>query len=75
MYYTNEDWDLMRANLEANKDILADIDIGSEDYAQKMVELVNQKQRMLREHRERERRNKPLTKGEQMEYMMNYVKS
>jgi hypothetical protein len=64
---------LIRAKLEANRDILADI--GSDDYAKKMVKLINEKKRLIREQRERDRMNNPMSKGEQREYMMNYLKS
>lgn len=37
--------------------------------------MINEKKRLLKEQRERERKNRPLTKGEQREYMINYVKS
>ena len=40
-----------------------------------MVHMINEKKRLLKEQRERERKNRPLTKGEQREYMINYVKS
>ncbi|GKD47335.1 hypothetical protein Tco_1271980 [Tanacetum coccineum] len=45
-YYTKEDWDSVRAKLEANRDLsskVLSIDFSSDDFAKKMVELINEK--------------------------------
>ncbi|GJS30747.1 hypothetical protein Tco_0491367 [Tanacetum coccineum] len=45
-YYTEEDWDSVRAKLEANRDLsskVLSIDFSSDDFAKKMVELINEK--------------------------------
>ncbi|GKA73792.1 hypothetical protein Tco_0780094 [Tanacetum coccineum] len=47
-YYTEEDWDSVRAKLEANRDLsskVLSIDFSSDDFAKKMVELINEKKR------------------------------
>ncbi|GKB01482.1 hypothetical protein Tco_0829526 [Tanacetum coccineum] len=57
-YYTEEDWDSVRAKLEANRDLsskVLSIDFSSDDFAKKMVELINEKKRLYKEQRERER--------------------
>ncbi|GJW41931.1 hypothetical protein Tco_0070730 [Tanacetum coccineum] len=55
-YYTEEDWDSVRAKLEANRDLsskVLSIDFSSDDFAKKMVELINEKKRLYKEQRER----------------------
>ncbi|GKE42507.1 hypothetical protein Tco_1469791, partial [Tanacetum coccineum] len=79
-YYTEEDWDSVRAKLEANRDLsskVLSIDFSSDDFAKKMLELINEKKRLYKEHRERERdrRNRHMTQAEQTEYMIKYLKS
>ncbi|GJW03226.1 hypothetical protein Tco_1562082 [Tanacetum coccineum] len=77
-YYTEEDWDSVRAKLEANRDLsskVLSIDFSSDDFAKKMVELINEKKRLYKEQRERDRRNRPMTQAEQREYMIKYLKS
>ncbi|GJV90587.1 hypothetical protein Tco_1538400 [Tanacetum coccineum] len=77
-YYTEEDWDLVRAKLEASRDLsskVLSIDFSSDDFAKKMVELINEKKRLYKEQKERDRRNRPMTQAEQREYMIKYLKS
>ncbi|GKE32988.1 hypothetical protein Tco_1452310 [Tanacetum coccineum] len=81
-YYTKEVWDSVKAKLEANRDLsskVLSIDFSSDDFAKKMVELINEKKRLYKEQRERERerdrRNRPMTQAEQREYMIKYLKS
>ncbi|GJW81247.1 hypothetical protein Tco_0145222, partial [Tanacetum coccineum] len=62
-YYTEEDWDSVRAKLEANRDLsskVLSIDSSSDDFAKKMVELINEKKRLYKEQRERDRRESDL---------------
>ncbi|GKF69822.1 hypothetical protein Tco_0202879, partial [Tanacetum coccineum] len=68
----------VRAKLEANRDLSSkelSIDFSSDDFAKKMVELINEKKRLYKENRERDRRNRPMTQAEQREYMIKYLKS
>ncbi|GJR40755.1 ribonuclease H-like domain-containing protein [Tanacetum coccineum] len=51
-YYTEEDWDSVRAKLDANRDLsskVLSIDFSSDDFAKKMVELINEKKRLYKE--------------------------
>ncbi|GJS73266.1 hypothetical protein Tco_0706570 [Tanacetum coccineum] len=77
-HYTDKDWDLIRAKIEANAE-LSNIVLGSglqgEDFAKKMVELVNQRKKHFAEERARAKRNKPLTQSQLRTYMMNYLKN
>ncbi|GJW87831.1 putative ribonuclease H-like domain-containing protein, partial [Tanacetum coccineum] len=51
-YYTEEDWDLIRARMEASTELRKSVfgtDIDAEDYAKKMVELVEKRRKGIRE--------------------------
>ncbi|GJT06130.1 hypothetical protein Tco_0840592 [Tanacetum coccineum] len=77
-HYTDEDWDLIRAKIEANAELSKSV-LGSglqgEDFAKKMVELVNQRKKHFAEERARAKRNKPITQSQPRTYMMNYLKN
>ncbi|GKE63808.1 hypothetical protein Tco_1514175, partial [Tanacetum coccineum] len=77
-HYTNEDWDLIRAKLEANAELSKSM-LGSEaqgeDFAKKMVDLVNQRKKYFAEQRAKAKRNKPMTQTQLKTYMMNYLKN
>ncbi|GJS88814.1 hypothetical protein Tco_0771450 [Tanacetum coccineum] len=77
-HYTDEDWDLIRAKIEANAELSKSV-LGSglqgEDFAKKMVELVNQRKKHFAEERARAKRNKPMTQSQLRTYMMNYLKN
>ncbi|GJV07846.1 hypothetical protein Tco_1345502 [Tanacetum coccineum] len=77
-HYTNEDWDLIRAKLEANAELSKSM-LGSEaqgeDFAKRMVDLVNQRKKYFAEERAKAKRNKPMTESQLKTYMMNYLKN
>ncbi|GJU47235.1 hypothetical protein Tco_1204501 [Tanacetum coccineum] len=77
-HYTDEDWDLIRAKIEANAELSKSV-LGSglqgEDFAKKMVDLVNQRKKHFAEERARAKRNKPMTQSQLRTYMMNYLKN
>ncbi|GJT85630.1 hypothetical protein Tco_1067347 [Tanacetum coccineum] len=77
-HYIDEDWDLIRAKIEANAELSKSV-LGSglqrEDFATKMVELVNQRKKHFAEERARAKRNKPITQSQLRTYMMNYLKN
>ncbi|GKC06088.1 hypothetical protein Tco_0997698 [Tanacetum coccineum] len=53
-YYTKEDWDVIRAKLEANTELTKDVlgkDVPEPDFAKRMVDMVNQRKK----HYSRER--------------------
>ncbi|GJS66465.1 hypothetical protein Tco_0681029 [Tanacetum coccineum] len=65
-HYTSEDWDLIRAKLEANAELSKNIlgsEIQGEDFAKKMVDLVNQRKKFFAEERAKAKRNKPMTQS------------
>ncbi|GJT94695.1 hypothetical protein Tco_1090213 [Tanacetum coccineum] len=55
-HYTDEDWDLIRAKIEANAELSKSVlgsDLQGEDFAKKMVDLVNQRKKHFAEERAR----------------------
>ncbi|GKD04173.1 hypothetical protein Tco_1179147 [Tanacetum coccineum] len=77
-HYTDEDWDLIRAKIEANAELSKSMlgsDLQGEDFAKKMVDLVNQRKKYFAEERARAKRNKPMTQSQLKTYMMNYLKN
>ncbi|GJS44302.1 hypothetical protein Tco_0569345 [Tanacetum coccineum] len=77
-HYTNEDWDLVRAKIEANAELSKSMlgsDLQGKDFAKKMVDLVNQRKKYFAEERARAKRNKPMTQSQLKTYMMNYLKN
>ncbi|GJV91016.1 putative ribonuclease H-like domain-containing protein [Tanacetum coccineum] len=76
--YTEEDWDTIRAKLEANAELKESVlgkDLTIEDYAKRMVELVNQRRKHFAEERARAKRNKPMTQTQLRNYMSNFLKN
>ncbi|GJW34515.1 hypothetical protein Tco_0054547 [Tanacetum coccineum] len=68
-HYTNEDWDLIRAKIEANAELSKSMlgsELQGEDFAKKMVDLVNQRKKYFAEERARAKRNKPMTQSQLM---------
>ncbi|GJV93051.1 hypothetical protein Tco_1540864 [Tanacetum coccineum] len=77
-HYTEEDWDAIRAKLEANAELTKSVlgkELPEEDFAKKMVELVNQRKKFFAEERAKARRSKPMTQSQLRNYMMNYLKN
>ncbi|GJY75892.1 hypothetical protein Tco_0481008 [Tanacetum coccineum] len=59
-HYTEEDWDVIRAKLEANAELTKSMlgsDLPEEEFAKKMVDLVNQRKKFFAEERAKARRN------------------
>ncbi|GJX76101.1 hypothetical protein Tco_0322912 [Tanacetum coccineum] len=76
--FTEEDWDTIRAKLEANTELKESVlgkDLIVEDYAKRMVELVNQRRKHFAEERARAKRNKPMTQTQLRNYMSNFLKN
>ncbi|GJX97743.1 hypothetical protein Tco_0353541 [Tanacetum coccineum] len=63
----DQNWDLIRAKLEANAELSKNIlgsEIQGEDFAKKMVDLVNQRKKFFAEKRAKAKRNKPMTQSQ-----------
>ncbi|GJX64053.1 hypothetical protein Tco_0298396 [Tanacetum coccineum] len=77
-YYTEEDWDAIRAKLEANAELTKDVlgkDLPEQDFAKRMVDMVNQRKKHFTEERAKAKRNKPMTQLQLRIYMSNYLKN
>ncbi|GJZ52629.1 ribonuclease H-like domain-containing protein [Tanacetum coccineum] len=67
-----------KAKLEANAELTKNVlgkELPEEDFAKKMVELVNQRKKFFAEERAKARRSKPMTQSQLRNYMMNYLKN
>ncbi|GJS39975.1 synaptobrevin, longin-like domain protein [Tanacetum coccineum] len=81
-FYTKEDWDTIRAKLEANADLVKEIageDVSKADYAQRMAGLISQRRKLIAKQKEKAQRDKPMTQikkltdeelKEKFEYLM-----
>ncbi|GJW84347.1 hypothetical protein Tco_0157492 [Tanacetum coccineum] len=77
-FYTEEDWDTIRAKLEANADLVKEIageDVSEADYAQRMVGLISQRRKLIAEQKAKAQRDKPMTQSQQRQYMATYLKN
>ncbi|GKA78803.1 hypothetical protein Tco_0785340 [Tanacetum coccineum] len=64
----------IEANAELSKGMLGS-KLQGEDFAKKMVDLVNQRKKYFVEERAKAKRNKPMTQSQLKTYMMNYLKN
>ncbi|GKB83894.1 hypothetical protein Tco_0950789 [Tanacetum coccineum] len=65
-FYIEEDWDAIRAKLEANAELTKDVlgkDLSEQDFVKRMVDLVNQRKKHFAEERAKAKRNKPMTQS------------
>ncbi|GKA85908.1 hypothetical protein Tco_0807562 [Tanacetum coccineum] len=77
-YYTEEDWDAIRARLEANAELTKDVlgkDLPEQDFTKRMVDMVNQRKKHFTKERAKAKRNKPMTQSQLRIYMSNYLKN
>ncbi|GJX62201.1 hypothetical protein Tco_0295101, partial [Tanacetum coccineum] len=77
-YYTEEDWETIRAKLEANAELnksLQGESMTSEYFAKRMVEMINQKKKFYAEQKAKARRSKPMTQAQQRDYMSTFIKN
>ncbi|GKB01861.1 putative ribonuclease H-like domain-containing protein, partial [Tanacetum coccineum] len=66
-FYTEEDWDVIRAKLEANAELSKDVlgkDLPEQDFAKRMVDMVNQRKKYFAEERAKAKRNKSMTQSQ-----------
>ncbi|GJY92450.1 hypothetical protein Tco_0508232 [Tanacetum coccineum] len=76
--YSDAAWDIILARLQANPDLSSTIfgvDFTDDDFAAKMVALVNSRRKELAEQRAQERRDRPMTPAQLRQYMRTYVKN
>ncbi|GJR76712.1 putative ribonuclease H-like domain-containing protein [Tanacetum coccineum] len=75
--YTKEDWDTIKGKLESNAELSKDVlgqDLPEQDFAKRMVDMVNQRKKHFAEERAKAKRNKPMTQSHLRIYMSNYLK-
>ncbi|GJR73788.1 putative ribonuclease H-like domain-containing protein [Tanacetum coccineum] len=73
-----EDWDIIRAKLKANAELTKSLQgesMTSDDFAKRMVDMINQRKKYFAEQKAKARRNKPMTQAEQRTYMATYLKN
>ncbi|GJZ83093.1 hypothetical protein Tco_0648266 [Tanacetum coccineum] len=76
--YSDASWDIILARLQANPDlssIIFRVDFTDDDFAAKMVALVNSQRKELAEQRAQEQRDMPMTPAQLRQYMRTYVKN
>ncbi|GJU26955.1 hypothetical protein Tco_1165576 [Tanacetum coccineum] len=77
-FYTEEDWDAIKAKLEANAELTKDVlgkDLPEQDFAKRMAEMVNQRKKHFAEERAKAKRNKPMDQSQLRINMSNYLKN
>ncbi|GJU98370.1 hypothetical protein Tco_1327641 [Tanacetum coccineum] len=77
-YYTEEDWDTIRAKLEANAELTKSLqgeNVSSDDFAKRMVDMINQKKKYYAEQKAKAERDKPMTQAQQRDYMSTFIKN
>ncbi|GKD31634.1 hypothetical protein Tco_1242412, partial [Tanacetum coccineum] len=76
--YSDAAWDIILARLQENPDLTSSIfgvEFHDDDFAARMVELVNTRRKELAEQRAQERRDRPMTPSQLRQYMRTYVKN
>ncbi|GKD93975.1 hypothetical protein Tco_1373812 [Tanacetum coccineum] len=76
--YSDVAWDIIFARLQANPDLsttIFGVEFTDDDFAARMVELVNTRRKELAEQWAKERRERPMTPSQLWKYMRTYVKN
>ncbi|GJV22732.1 ribonuclease H-like domain-containing protein [Tanacetum coccineum] len=66
-FYTEEDWDTIRAKLEANTEVVKSLQgesISNDDFAKRMVEMINEKKKFYAEQKAKAKRNEVVKEEE-----------
>ncbi|GJZ20531.1 ribonuclease H-like domain-containing protein, partial [Tanacetum coccineum] len=77
-YYTKEDWDTIRAKLKANIELTKSLQgesVTDDNFAKRMVEMINQKKKYYAEQKAKAKRSKPMTQARQRDYMSTFIKN
>ncbi|GJT08515.1 hypothetical protein Tco_0842977 [Tanacetum coccineum] len=77
-YYIEEDWDTIRAKLEANTELTKSLkgeSVTDDDFAKRMVEMINQKKKYYAEQKAKAKRGKPMTQAQQKDYISTFIKN
>ncbi|GJV60807.1 hypothetical protein Tco_1466907 [Tanacetum coccineum] len=76
-FYTEEDWDTIRAKLEGNTEVVKSLqgeNISNDDFAKRMVEMINEKKKFYAEQKAKAKKSKPMTQAQQRELRLNFEK-
>lgn len=73
-HYSADDWDDIRARSDVGLSMIGNTEISGEDWAAKMVEIVNERKRYYEQKRYKAHQSKPMTCVEQRKYMLRYLK-
>ncbi|GJZ80045.1 hypothetical protein Tco_0644882 [Tanacetum coccineum] len=66
------------AKLEANTEVVKSLQeesISNDDFAKRMVEMINKKKKFYVEQKAKAKRSKPMTQAQQREYMITFIKN
>ncbi|GKE78691.1 hypothetical protein Tco_1544811 [Tanacetum coccineum] len=70
--------DIIRAKLEANAELVKNMhgeDLSEEDFAKRMVDMINQRKKYFAEERAKAKKSKPMTQTQLRTFMSNYLKN
>ncbi|GJW79723.1 hypothetical protein Tco_0143698 [Tanacetum coccineum] len=71
-FYTKEDWDTIREKLEANTEVVKSLQgesISNDDFAKRMMEMINKKKKFYAEQKAKAKRSKPMTQAQQRDFV------
>ncbi|GKA44559.1 hypothetical protein Tco_0737283 [Tanacetum coccineum] len=77
-HYSDADWIDIMAQVHANAGLSSEFlgaDVNDDNFAERMVSLINQRKRAFAEQTAKEKRDKPMTPAQQREYMRVFVKN
>ncbi|GJX38157.1 hypothetical protein Tco_0251460 [Tanacetum coccineum] len=77
-HYSDADWIDIMAQVHANAGLSSELlgaDVNDDNFAERMVALINQSKRAFAEQTAKEKRDKPMTPAQQREYMRVFVKN
>ncbi|GJW39010.1 ribonuclease H-like domain, reverse transcriptase, RNA-dependent DNA polymerase [Tanacetum coccineum] len=64
----------LEANAELTKSLLGE-NVSSDDFAKRMVDMINQKKKYYAEQKAKAKRDKPMTQAQQRDYMGTFIKN
>ncbi|GJY24601.1 hypothetical protein Tco_0398259, partial [Tanacetum coccineum] len=70
--------DYLLGKLEANTEVVKSLqgeNISNDDFAKRMVEMINEKKKFYAEQKAKAKRSKPMTQVQQREYMSTFIKN
>ncbi|GJT15271.1 hypothetical protein Tco_0873977 [Tanacetum coccineum] len=77
-HYSDADWSDIMAQVHVNACLSSELlgaDVNEDNFAKRMVALINQRKRAFAEQTAKEKRDRPMTPAQQREYMRVFVKN